>query len=91
MRLRDFMDPLTWERYKCEHEGYHCSQLILPTFYAITRGIPHPTDEGVIIPEFIRWSTPDDPPFPCLCDCDDCEDWRKTMAEIDGEVVFPIE
>ena len=75
---------MTGERYTGEHEGVHCSRLILPVFYAITRATP----DG---PQFIRWSTLDDPPFPCVCDCEPCTDWRKTMEEIDGPVVLPSE
>lgn len=60
---------------KCTHDGYHCSLLILERHYMVTRAIPHPTDD-IMIPEFIRWSNADDPPFPCLCKCESCEEWH---------------
>jgi hypothetical protein len=72
----------------CTHAGWHCSALILETHYAVTRAVKHPTDD-VMVPEFIRWSTPEDPPFPCLCKCEPCCDWRRTREEIDGPVVLP--
>jgi hypothetical protein len=74
---------------KCRHDGYHCSKLILETHYLVTRGIPHPTDESVIIPEFIRWSNSFDPPFPCLCACEECCSWRALQEEFDGPIVLP--
>lgn len=63
----------------CTHDGYHCSKLILERHYAVTcKG------------KFVRWSDENDPPFPCLCKCPECEDWRSTQAEIDGPVILPI-
>ena len=90
MRLREMINPLTCELYTCEHEGYHCSRLILSRHYMVTRAIPHPTDD-VMIPEFIRWANENDPPFPCLCDCDDCNTYRELKESIDGPVILPTE
>jgi hypothetical protein len=90
MRMRDMIDWRTGENYTCEHEGYHCSRISYPWRYAITRAVPHPTDD-VMVPVFIRWSNDDDPEFPCVCDCDDCNDWRELKASIDGPVVLPTE
>jgi len=60
---------------KCQHDLYPCSIVTHPGAYMVTRGVQHPT-EDFEIPEFIRWSTPDDPPFPCLCACGPCGAWR---------------
>ena len=51
----------------CIHEPYHCSKVSYPWPYAVTRAWDHPDGSAVAV--FIRWSTPDDPPFPCLCTC----------------------
>ena len=77
----------------CRHAGYHCSLVSFPWAYAVTRAVT----PGQVVPrrklirgaEFIRWSTPQDPPFPCLCQCGPCCDWRAIKAEIDGPVVLP--
>ena len=79
----------------CRHAGYHCSLVSFPWPYAVTRavtpGVPVKRRKLIRGAEFIRWSTPDDPPFPCLCRCVPCCDWRATKAEIDGPVVLPAE
>lgn len=79
----------------CRHEGYHCSKVSFPGSYAVTRavtpGAPVPRGKMIRGAEFIRWSTPEDPPFPCLCRCDECENWRRLREQIDGPVVLPVE
>ena len=73
---------------KCQHDHYHCSIVTHPGPYMVTRAVKHPA-EDFEIPEFIRWSTPDDPPFPCLCACEACCAWRALREQIDGPIVLP--
>ena len=72
----------------CRHDPYNCSLVSYPWRYAVTRAIT--LTNGQVVPEFIRWSTPDDPMFPCLCTCGECCDWRETRAEIDGPIILPV-
>lgn len=72
----------------CVHSLYHCSEVSFPWRYAVTRAVTLPG--GRVVPRFIRWSTPDDPEFPCLCRCDECENWRRLKEQIDGPVILPV-
>jgi hypothetical protein len=72
----------------CDHDGWHCSKVSYPWPYAVTRAVTRP--DGGTVPEFIRWSHENDPPFPCLCKCGPCRDWRDLKAQIDGPVILPV-
>ena len=64
----------------CAHAPYPCHQVSYPWRYIVgSRRNP------------VRWSDDDDPPFPCLCKCTPCEEWRQMKAQIDGPVVLPTE
>lgn len=73
---------------ECRHVPYHCSDVSFPWRYAVTHRVTR--EDGQAVVEFIRWSTPDDPPFPCLCKCESCEVWRRLKASVDGPVVLPV-
>ena len=62
----------------CTHAPYPCEQVSFPWRYIV----------GSFLKP-VRWSTEDDPPFPCLCTCEPCEVWRDLKAQVDGPVVLP--
>jgi len=72
----------------CRHEPYECYRVSFPWPYAVTRPFTWPS--GQVSPMFVRWSDDGDPPFPCLCTCSGCEDWRRLKAQVDGPVILPV-